>query len=107
MSLAQAYLADIVFSFRKQKEWAEKAFLQVERDEDFFRKLGEYSNSIAMIVKHVAGNLASRWTDFLTTDGEKPWRNRDQEFVLTDADTRTHLVEAWERGWTILFDTLG
>jgi Protein of unknown function (DUF1572) len=81
MSLLKEYLEDIIFSFRKQKELAEKAFRQVA-DDDFFKKPGEHSNSIAIIIKHVAGNLASRWTDFLTTDGDKPWRNRDAEFII-------------------------
>jgi uncharacterized damage-inducible protein DinB len=106
MSLWQAYLADILFSFRKQKELAEKAFRQVESDEDFFRKPGRFSNSIAAVIKHVAGNLASRWTNFLTTDGDKPWRDRDAEFVITEADTRASLLRAWQAGWSALFLTL-
>jgi uncharacterized damage-inducible protein DinB len=105
MSLWQAYLEDILFSFRKQKDLAEKAFRQVE-DENFFKKPAEFSNSIAAIIKHVAGNLASRWTDFLTTDGDKPWRNRDAEFVLVESDTRPNLIRAWEAGWSTLFVTL-
>jgi len=100
-----AYLEDIIFSFRKHKELAEKAFCQVE-DEDFFKKPGEHSNSIAIIIKHVAGNLASRWTDFLTTDGDKPWRDRDAEFVICPGDTRISLLAAWEGGWAALFQTL-
>src|SRR5262249_30142908 len=59
-----------------------------------------------LIVKHLAGNMVSRWTDFLTTDGDKPTRDRDQEFILTDADTRENFMAAWERGWKIFFDTL-
>jgi hypothetical protein len=106
MSLWQAYLEDIRFSFRKQKELAEKAFRQVQSDENFFRQPAECSNSIAAIIKHVAGNLASRWTDFLTTDGDKPWRNRDAEFIITKADTRSSLVQAWGAGWNVLFLTL-
>src|SRR5713101_3336496 len=90
----KAYLDDILFSFRKHKEAAEKAFRQVESDADFFRKPGDFSNSIAAIIKHVAGNLASRFTDFLTTDGDKPWRNRDAEFHITETDTRTNLLTA-------------
>ena len=74
MSPWEAYLDDIRFSFRKQKELAEKALRQVA-DDSFFRKPGEHSNSIAAVVKHVGGNLASRWTDFLTSDGDKPWRD--------------------------------
>src|SRR6516162_5648031 len=106
MSLEKTYILDILFSFRKQKDLAEQAFRQVKSDEDFFRKPGEHSNSIAIIIKHVAGNLASRWTDFLTTDGDKPWRDRDAEFVITEADTRASLVKAWEAGWRVLFQTL-
>jgi hypothetical protein len=106
VSLWQAYVHDILFSFHKHKELAEKAFRQVE-DQGFFQKPGEHSNSIAIILKHVAGNLASRWTDFLTTDGDKPWRDRDAEFVIGPEDTRPSLLAAWERGWTALFQTLG
>jgi hypothetical protein len=103
--LWKAYLEDIIFSFRKHKELAEEAFRQVA-DEDFFRKPGEHSNSIAIIIKHVAGNLASRWTDFLTTDGDKPWRDRDAEFVIGADDTRERLLAAWEAGWAALLQTL-
>jgi hypothetical protein len=78
----------------------------VQADSDFFRKPGEFSNSIAAIVKHVAGNLSSRWRDFLTSDGEKPERNRDAEFVVGEQDTRANLIAAWERGWSTLFGTL-
>jgi uncharacterized damage-inducible protein DinB len=105
VSLGKAYLEDIVFSFRKQKESAEKAIRQVE-DQGFFQKPGEHSNSIAVIIKHVAGNLASRWTDFLTTDGDKPWRDRDAEFVIGPDDTRERLLAAWEAGWAALLQTL-
>src|SRR6516225_11904248 len=87
MPLWNTYLEDIRFSFRKQKELAEKAFRQVG-DEDFFKKPGEHSNSIAVIIKHVAGNLASRWTDFLTTDGDKPWRDR-MASSLSERTTRS------------------
>src|SRR5262245_12441035 len=106
MPLWKAYLDDITFSFRKQKDLAERAFRQVQSDDDFRRKPGEFSNSLAAVIKHVAGNLASRWTDFLTTDGDKPWRDRDAEFTLTEADTRAHLLQGWEAGWSALFQTL-
>ena len=106
MSFWRPYLEDITFSFRKHKEYAEKAFRQVT-DEGFFHKPGEHSNSIAIIIKHVAGNLASRWTDFLTTDGDKPWRVRDAEFIIGPEDTRQNLITAWERGWNALFQNLG
>jgi hypothetical protein len=106
MSLWKSYLEDVIFSFRKQKELAESACRQVTADEAFFQKPGVYSNSIAIIIKHVAGNLASRWTDFLTTDGDKPWRDRDAEFLIGPEDTRASLLAAWERGWIALFQAL-
>ena len=105
MSLWKAYLEDIIFSFRKNKELAERAFRQVQ-DSAFFQKPGEHSNSIALIIKHVAGNLTSRWTDFLTTDGDKPWRDRDAEFLIRAEDTRERLLAAWEAGWAALLRTL-
>src|SRR5437868_12155471 len=105
MALWQAYLEDVIFSFRKQKEWCEQGFNQLG-DEEFFRRPGEQSNSVALMVKHLAGNLKSRWTDFLTTDGDKPWRNRDGEFVLGPKDTRRHLLAAWQEGWDALLGPL-
>jgi hypothetical protein len=105
MSLWKACVDDIIFSFRKQKELAEKAFQQVG-DQELFKQPGEHSNSIAAVMKHVAGNLVSRWTDFLTTDGDKPWRDRDAEFVIGPTDTRPNLLTAWESGWKVLFQTL-
>ena len=106
MSVSRICLDEITFGFRKQKEWAEKGFSQVQADSDFFRKPGDFSNSIAAIIKHVAGNLSSRWRDFLTSDGEKPDRNRDAEFVIAKQDTRANLIAAWEGGWSSLFQTL-
>jgi hypothetical protein len=103
--MSSEYLQDIIFSFGKQKGLAEKAFHQVN-DTDFFKKPGEHSNSIAIIVKHVAGNLASRWTDFLTSDGDKPWRDRDGEFMIGDADTRPELIAAWDAAWSTLLRAL-
>jgi uncharacterized damage-inducible protein DinB len=106
MSTWQAYRDDIVFSFRKQKQAAEKAFQQLEADDDFFKKPGEHSNSVAIILKHVGGNLLSRWTDVLTTDGDKPWRDRDAEFVIGPSDTREALIALWDQGWAALFQSL-
>ena len=105
MSLWKAYRDDIVFTFRKHKTLAEKAFHQLD-DKRFFGKPAEHSNSVAIVVKHVAGNLESRWTDFLTTDGDKPCRDRDAEFVIGPDDTRDHLLASWEVGWTALFQSL-
>jgi uncharacterized damage-inducible protein DinB len=102
--LAKNYLKDAIESFRSYKNLAEKAMAQTS-DEEFFRALDREANSIAVIVKHIAGNLRSRWTDFLTADGEKADRNRDAEFETTD-DTREELMRFWENGWRILFDSL-
>lgn len=99
------YKDDALGSFRNYKNLAERAIEQVS-DEQFFAMIDAVSNSIAVIVKHVAGNLHSRWRDFLTTDGEKPDRNRDTEFELI-ADTRESLTEFWETGWQTLFDAIG
>jgi hypothetical protein len=104
--MSRTCLDDITHSFRKQKEWAEQAFAQVQADGDFFHRPGEFSNSIAAVIKHVAGNLSSRWRDFLDSDGEKPDRDRDAEFVIAAQDTRASLIAAWESGWAALFDTL-
>jgi hypothetical protein len=98
------YLSDAIESFRNYKKLADKSIEQVS-DEEFFRQIDEESNSIAIIVKHIAGNQVSRWTDFLTTDGEKAFRNRDSEFV-SEGDTRESLLEFWERGWATLFSAV-
>lgn len=98
------YQADALASFRNYKKLADRAMDQVS-DEDFFEMIDEESNSIAVIVKHVAGNLHSRWRDFLTSDGEKPDRNRDAEFEMI-GDTRGSLMEYWESGWLTLFENI-
>ncbi len=99
------YLEDARREFGSLKRLAEKAIAQVS-DEDFFAVLDPGSNSVAAIVKHIAGNLRSRWTDFLTSDGEKPDRRRDAEFEIEQADTRQSLLERWETGWGTLFAAL-
>src|SRR5947209_9367894 len=104
-TLAKHYLEDSIENFRGYKKLAERAFEQVS-DEEFFRALDEESNSIAVIIKHMAGNMLSRWTDFLTTDGEKPDRNRDMEFVITPATTRAEMMQRWETGWRAVFDAI-
>lgn len=91
-------------SFRSNKGWADKAIAQLS-DDKLRVALDPNTNSIAVIMKHVAGNLLSRWTDFLTTDGEKPWRNRDDEFVDTFG-TQNELIAYWDSGWQRLFDSL-
>lgn len=98
-------MADLTHDFRKHKDMADKAIAALS-DDHFFQRPGEAVNPIALIVKHLAGNLQSRWSDFLTTDGDKPTRDRDGEFTLTAGDTRAALVAAWERGWDTLFNTL-
>ena len=102
--ILQHIFDESISSFRSYKKLAEKAMKQVS-DEEFFKTIDAEANSIAAIVKHIGGNLRSRWTDFLTTDGEKPDRNRDSEFV-TETDTRESLTEFWEDGWNTLFETL-
>src|SRR5688572_17426928 len=98
------YHADALSSFRNAKKLAERAIEQVS-DEEFFATIDEEANSIALIVKHIAGNLRSRWTEFLTTDGEKPDRDRDTEFEVIE-DTRESLMQFWEDGWQTLFDAI-
>ena len=91
-------------AFAANKGWADKAVVQLT-DEALHVALDPNTNCVAVIMKHVAGNLLSRWTDFLTTDGEKPWRNRDDEFLDTFT-TRQEIVDYWEKGWNCLWDTL-
>ncbi len=93
-----------VASFQYHKNLADRAVAQVS-DEALHCTLDPHTNSIAVVMKHVAGNLRSRWTDFLTTDGEKPWRNRDDEFVDTFA-MRAELLVVWNAGWGVLFNSL-
>ena len=99
-----SYLTDSLDLFRYYKNLAERAMAQVS-DEQLVTVLDGESNSIAVIVKHMAGNMRSRWTDFLTTDGEKPDRNRDTEFEAPPA-TRDALLALWEQGWQCLFSAL-
>jgi hypothetical protein len=100
-----AFIDATLRELRSLKRATERALAQVS-DEQFFTTLDPETNSIAVLVKHVAGNMRSRWSDFLTTDGEKPYRRRDSEFVIEPGDTRAALLERWEEGWTILFGTL-
>jgi hypothetical protein len=104
METHQQYLISAGKQFRYYKMLGEKAIAQLE-PEQLFTTPNEDSNSIAVIVQHLRGNMLSRWTDFLSSDGEKTWRNRDGEFenVLKDKDA---LMKAWEEGWKCLFDTL-
>ena len=104
LEFTTSYLRDSLTMFRYYKKLADRAMEQV-RDEDLFAVLDAESNSIAVIAKHMAGNMRSRWTDFLTTDGEKPTRDRDGEFVDPPA-TRDELNEIWEGAWSCLFAAL-
>jgi hypothetical protein len=99
-----SYLEDSIALFRHYKKLGEGAIAQV-RDEHLTTTLDPEMNSIALIVKHMAGNMRSRWTDFLTSDGEKPDRNRDGEFEAPPK-TRGEILEAWERGWALVFAAL-
>src|SRR6202049_673882 len=103
--IASHYLEEARRQFRGHKRMAEGAMTQL-RDEDFFAPLDPESNSVAILVKHLAGNMRSRFTDFLTTDGEKPDRFRDQEFELNAATTRADVMRWWEEGWEQVFTTL-
>src|SRR5262245_63043034 len=104
MEIGAEFLIAVINAFEGNKRLADRAIAQLS-DEKLHVALDPNTNSIAVIMKHVAGNLLSRWTDFLTTDGEKPWRNRDDEFVDTFT-TRAELLAYWESGWQRLFDTL-
>lgn len=99
------YYRDIVGRFEEIKSLGDKSLAQLD-DEGFFRRLDPESNSIAIIVRHMAGNMRSRWTDFLTSDGEKPDRHRDTEFELDDRVTADTVRAWWERGWALVFKTL-
>ncbi len=99
------FLVDAITQFRKYKKMAEAAIAQIS-DKDFFKLLDPEANNIALIVKHMAGNMRSRWTDFLTSDGEKPDRNRDSEFYEEKKDTNANLMKRWEEGWKLIFDAV-
>ena len=101
-SIGQHYLEDALNTFREYKKLSERAFAQLD-DADFFRAIDPESNTIAVIIKHLAGNMLSRWTDFLTSDGEKPERNRDMEFVMLPETTKAEMIAYWEKGWQCTF----
>jgi uncharacterized damage-inducible protein DinB len=101
-----AYLDEVVRNFRGYKRLAEGALAQVN-DEEFFAQLDPEANSMALVVKHISGNMRSRWTDFLTSDGDKPDRHRDTEFeIYREQDTRESLMQRWEAGYQLLFDAI-
>src|SRR6478735_2921596 len=98
--MEKEFLAGVKKRFRDYKAMGEKTFAQVSDEQLFFQPNGE-SNSIAMIVQHMHGNMLSRWTDFLTTDGEKDWRKRDEEFEVIIKD-RQLMIARWNEGWNRL-----
>ncbi len=105
MQLAEHYIDQIRRQFRGHKRLAEGAIAQL-KDEELSVTLDPEANSIALIVKHMAGNMRSRFTDFLTTDGEKPDRHRDQEFELKSKPTRAEMMQWWEDGWARVFSAI-
>jgi hypothetical protein len=104
LKFTTSYLEDSLAVFRQYKKLAEGAMAQLT-EEQLFATLGDEMNSIAIIVKHMTGNMRSRWTDFLTSDGEKPDRDRDSEFVAPPP-TRAALMESWENAWNLVFSAL-
>ncbi len=103
--IASLYLDEVFRSLRGHKRLADGAIAQLS-DEQFFALPDPESNSTAIVVKHMAGNLRSRFTDFLTSDGEKPDRHRDQEFVMTQETSRDELLRWWEQNWQLAFETI-
>jgi hypothetical protein len=101
----EEYIPLATREFKRLKLLADRAMAQLP-SEGFFARPGATDNSVAIIVKHVGGNLISRWTDFLTADGEKPGRDRDTEFLILEDDTRERLLLRWEQGWAALFSAL-
>ncbi len=102
--IAEHYLSDSIRTFKNYQKLAERSIEQVS-DNEFFACIDVEANSIAVVVKHIAGNLRSRWADFLTTDGEKDFRDRDAEFEMI-GDTRGSLMAYWETGWQTLFGSI-
>nr|WP_321413825.1 DUF1572 family protein [uncultured Allomuricauda sp.] len=104
MNFQENYLASVKFEFQRYKTMGDKTFAQIG-DADIHWKYAETDNSIAIIVKHMVGNMLSRWTNFLTEDGEKSWRERDMEFEASYT-SKSEMITAWEKGWKCLFDAL-
>jgi hypothetical protein len=102
--MAQGYLESVKAQFKHYKTIGEKTFDQLD-EADLFWQYNEEFNSVAIVVKHIWGNMMSRWTDFLTTDGEKEWRKRDEEFE-SDIKTKDEMLNKWNQGWNCLFTAL-
>src|SRR6185437_1822750 len=105
MSANSEFLKESISELKKYKGFADKAIAQLHSEEEMHWAPNEESNSVAVIMKHLHGNMLSRWTDFLTTDGEKPTRTRDYEFI-GHRETKEELLKLWEQGWQCMFDTL-
>ena len=104
MGFEEGFISDVYKRLRNYKDLGDKTFAQLE-DEDFFFLASPESNSIAIIVQHLHGNMMSRFTNFLTEDGEKSWRNRDIEFNIVYT-TKQQVIDAWEEGWGVVFDAI-
>ncbi len=104
MDFRKNFIESVVYEFKRYKSLGDKAFAQLTDDEILWTYT-EHENSISQIVKHISGNMLSRWTNFLTEDGEKPWRQRDGEFE-NPYTTKKEMINAWEAGWKCLFDAL-
>ena len=104
MTIENAFLQSVIKRLAYYKELGDKTFAQLN-ETDFRFKTDEEGNSIALIIQHMAGNMISRWTDFLTSDGEKEWRNRDAEFEEQNLSMQ-QLIALWQKGWDCCFDTL-
>jgi len=104
MTIEKSFLQSAIKRLAYYKDLGDKTFVQLN-DADFHFQPNEASNSIAIIVQHTAGNMLSRWTDFLTTDGEKEWRKRDTEFEEQQL-SKKQLIDFWEKGWQCVFDAL-
>jgi len=104
MEYPEEFITSVLFEFSRYKTMGDRTFVQLN-ESDIHWKLNESDNSIALIVKHMSGNMLSRWTNFLTEDGEKPWRNRETEFEQPYT-TKEEMLVAWETGWQCLFNAL-
>lgn len=105
MKIEKHFLENSIGVFTNYRNLAEKSFTQLNSDNDFHYQPDEESNSIAILIKHISGNMISRWTDFLTTDGEKSNRNRDEEFVDRN-ESKAKLMQMWNDGWSVFMNTL-
>ncbi len=105
MNFEKHVLENTIGVFNNYRALAEKSFAQLENDEQYHYAPDNESNSLAILIKHMAGNMISRWTDFLTTDGEKPNRNRDGEFI-EEKETKEELIACWNKGWKVFLETL-